>query len=416
MRIVIVNHCHPDCPHVCGTRAREFAAALARQGHRVVLLTETLRRDDPGTDVVALPSALAAYDWAQPFRLAVRPKAAPVLEALRAGRLPAPLRAVIIAWQYLVRGGMFTDWRDASHVYWRPLAETFRPDIVWGIFGNTDAWAIARGIARSAGSPWVRDFKDQWTAFIPVPLRGFVAQRYSQAAATTGLSQANLDDAAVSFSRGGTVVYSGLPADYLSGAPIPGAAEPAFRLTLVGAIYDRKLLGEIAGGIQRFLAARDRGAVCIAYVGTDIEAVRDAFRTVNVALDLRGQLPFAGYWQAIAASHANIYARVTRQGWWHHKLVELLAVQRPILCCPGEIDEARRLTRSVGGRLEEASDAAAVAAALDRLWSERNSPHADQSAAVAALSWAERARELHGVFQMTVASAGIRPAQPGGPA
>ena len=40
------------------TRAREFANALARQGHRIVLLTETLRRDDALPDLAGLPKLL----------------------------------------------------------------------------------------------------------------------------------------------------------------------------------------------------------------------------------------------------------------------------------------------------------------------------------------------------------------------
>ena len=74
--------------------------------------------------------------------------------------------------------------KQLRHVYplrgvWAPLASAFRPEVAWGIFGNTDAWAIAQGIAREAGCPWVRDIKDQWTAFIPAPLQRLVAARYA---------------------------------------------------------------------------------------------------------------------------------------------------------------------------------------------------------------------------------------------
>ena len=43
LRILIVNHCHPDTPHICATRLREFAGALSERGHRVALVTEPLR-------------------------------------------------------------------------------------------------------------------------------------------------------------------------------------------------------------------------------------------------------------------------------------------------------------------------------------------------------------------------------------
>jgi glycosyltransferase involved in cell wall biosynthesis len=369
MRAIFVNHCHPDCPHVCGTRAREFANALVRQGHRLVLLTESLHRTDPPPNSETLPAMLAAHDWSTPFQLAVPPRPSPILEALRSGRMPAPLRVAVIAYQYLVRGGMFTDWRDASERYWQPLASGFQPDVVWGVFGNTDAWAIAQGIARQARCPWVRDIKDQWTQFIPASFQKPVAARYADAAATTGLSRANLDDASGAFPGAAIVVYSGVPAAAaLSPATLP---ETPFRVTLVGTVYDKQGLTSVAEGLRQFIAGLDRDAVRVSHVGTEVEVVRAAFATAKVPVEILGQLPFADYWRVIAASHVNVYLRSTAQGWWHHKIVELLAVGRPILCCPGEIDEARTLAASVGGTLEEAADAAAVAAALERLRSHR---------------------------------------------
>jgi glycosyltransferase involved in cell wall biosynthesis len=394
VRAVFVNHCHPDCPHVCGTRAREFASALARRGDRIVLLTETLRRDDEALDPKELTRALAAHDWSAPFRLAVRPRPAPVLEALRAGRMPAPLRAIVIAYQYLLRGGMFTDWRDASEPYWQPLVSGFHPDVVWGVFGNTDAWAIAQGIARQARCPWVRDIKDQWTKFIPASFQRIIAARYADAAATTGLSRANLDDTAGAFPGAATVIYSGVPVAAGTPATVP---ETPFGVTLVGTVYDKQHLASVAEGLRQFAAGLERNAVRVSYVGTDVDAIRGVFAKAKVPVEILGQLPFVEYWRVIAASHVNVYLRANAHGWWHHKIVELLAVGRPILCCPGEIDEARTLAASVGGTLEEAPNAAAVAAALERL--RRHQLIRPSGAAAAALSWDARAQALSGVLQ-----------------
>jgi len=85
MRIVIVNHCHPETPHVCATRAREFAAALARRGHRVVLLTQNLAGAPP---VPPSEELLAGEDWSRPLWLSVEPRDAPLLAAQRRGDLP----------------------------------------------------------------------------------------------------------------------------------------------------------------------------------------------------------------------------------------------------------------------------------------------------------------------------------------
>lgn len=397
MRAIFVNHCHPDCPHICGTRAREFANALARQGHRVLLLTETLRRTDPASDPVLLPGALAAHDWQSPFRLAVRPKPAPVLEALRAGRLPAPLRAAVIAYQYLVRGGMFTDWRDASRDYWRPLVEAFQPDIVWGIFGNTDAWAIAQGIAREAGCPWVRDVKDQWTAFIPAPFRASLSRRYAGAAGATALSGANASDSAPWFPGHTHVIYSGVPDSLLAPATAGLTNEP-FTLALVGALYDADATRMLVDGLRRFLDASGDENVLVIYAGTDSERAADALKPLahRLRVEIRGQMPFSEYGRIVARADANLYVRTGKAGWWHHKIVELLAVRRPIICLPDEIEEAHQLVRSVGGRLFGCANAEAVAAALTTIRREAavQTRNATDDIALRSLGWDVRAGAL----------------------
>ena len=396
MRLIFVNHCHPDCAHICGTRAREFANAMARAGHQVILLTETLGRDDPAMGPDGLAGALEAHDWRAPFRLACRPRPAPLLQKLRAGQLPAAVRKTIVAYQYLIRGGMVTDWRDGSRPYWAALAAAFRPQAVWAVFGNTDAWAIAKGIARLAKCPWVRDFKDEWTGFIPRPFRGWVARRFSDAAASTALSRANADNAAPWFGPKATVVYSG--------AATTAAASPdsdAFVITLVGAVYDRASLDTVVAGIGRLLDAPKPGRVRVVYVGAEPEIVRLALQPLaqRVDLQVKGQLPFDAYWRQLCGSHVNAYVRLGRAGWWHHKIVELLAARRPILCCPGEIEEARALARSVGGELHEARDAASVARLLADLKRRglAAAPIGDVGA-IEELSWDSRAKALTAVL------------------
>lgn len=397
MRAIFINHCHPDCPHVCGTRAREFARALARQGHRIVLLTETLRREDPPPKPGALHAALATHDWSSPFYLAVPPHRSPVLARLRAGVLPRAISAAIVAYQYLWRGGMFTDWRDASRPYWTILAQEFKPEVTWGIFGNTDAWAIAQGIARLAGCPWVRDVKDQWTAFIPASLRWPVAGRYDDAAAATSLSDVNAADAAGWFPGGSATVYSGVSPEIIaSSAPV---APTSFIVTLVGAAYEAGALATLVEGVARFLAG-GRTPVELHYAGTDTTAVEAALTRLQgkCAIHVHGQLAFGAYAALVARSHLNVYVRTAKTGWWHHKVVELLAVRRPILCVPGEIDEARRLAQSVHGQLLSAADPAAVAAALETVWQKKNAPPSGSADALQTLTWDATAARLAGVL------------------
>lgn len=391
MRAIFVNHCHPDCPHVCGTRAREFANALARQGHQIVLLTESLNRGDPAIDPATLPAALAAHDWLLPFRLAVPPRPAHLLRAVRSGRVPAPLRTLVIAYQYLLRGGMFTDWRQASRRYWRPLAEGFRPDVVWGIFGNTDAWAIAQGIARAAACPWVRDIKDRWGGFVPAPLRRTVARRFADARSTTALSYSLLDDALPWLQGEQNVIYSGVPDGLVRGSR---PANQQFTVVLIGGVYRPALLELFMSGVAGYLS---RGRLLrLVYAGTDGAAVGDAARRFGVPVEQRGQLPWNDYWDLVTQADVNAYIRIDGLEW-HHKFVELLVAQRPILCCPSEIGEARRLASSVGGHLHEVSDPAAIAAALETLADRPHTVDVDASA-ITTMTWGSRAMQLAGAL------------------
>ena len=161
---------------------RDPGARIRRRlggGVQVVLLTAALDGAPPERGADGLAERLADHDWAQPFHLACYPKPSRALDLLRGGGIPWPLRQVCTGGYYLATGGMFTDWREGSRPFWPVLAKTFRPDTVWGVFGNTDAWVIARAIARIANCPWVADVKGHWSTFIPTPLRALLARRFS---------------------------------------------------------------------------------------------------------------------------------------------------------------------------------------------------------------------------------------------
>ncbi|MEQ8193802.1 MAG: hypothetical protein RIB59_04870, partial [Rhodospirillales bacterium] len=316
----------------------------------------------------------------------------------RAGRLPVFLSKAVVAFHYLLYGGVFTDWRAGTKPFWRPLADTFKPDVVWGIFGNTDAWAIAQGIAREAGCPWVRDIKDQWTAFIPAPFRNVLARRFGDAAAATALSQANADAAAPWFGAA-SVIYSGYPPelDSVTQPAPPENNEAPFTLVLVGATYNQELLNGLVEGLTRFLDTAERGPVELVYAGTDAASASRALAPLQgrLRVDIHNQLSLPDFSRLIQGAHANLYVRMPKSGWWHHKIVELLAARRPIVCYPGEIDEAKRMAESVGGRLENPATPDALAQTLERLWRDRTAPQpAEDSSRLKSLGWPYRADRL----------------------
>ncbi len=130
LRLVFVNHCHPEMAHVCALRARSFAETMARRAHQVVVLSETLRPDDDAS-ADELGRALMAHDWTIPFRLACPPRRAPLLRR-------------------------------------------------------------AREIAKRSAAPWAMDLKDGWDQFVPAGMRGSTARRFAGAAAAAALSEAHV--------------------------------------------------------------------------------------------------------------------------------------------------------------------------------------------------------------------------------
>ncbi|MBM3565040.1 MAG: glycosyltransferase family 4 protein [Alphaproteobacteria bacterium] len=359
MRLVFVNHIHPETPHVSAVRMREFARACADLGHQVVLLTETLTDRPPEWTPETLPAALKNHDWHRPFHLACAPIPGRLVRRLREGRMIALLRKPLIVAAYLARSGVFTDWRDGSRAYWPALAEAFRPEAVWATFGNTDALAIAQGLARQSGCRWVMDLKDPWSAFLRAPLRRIIARRFADCTAITALSQSHAEEARQWFGRLPTVVYSGIGDDFLALPSSPPAGPD--RILVVGALYDQENLDAVIRGIGTWA----KGGETVTYLGAEgdrfLAATKELTRKVRV--ETPGYVDLTRLRAMAAESMALAYVRNPR-ALYQHKLIELLALDRPVLCLPGESSEAHAIADSIGGTLVSCPDSAAFAAGL----------------------------------------------------
>lgn len=384
---------------------REFAAAMAQRGHHVVLLTETLDDDDSGTDINHLAEALATHDWSGPFTIACHPVAAPLTRRLQQHRLPAMLSKPTAAWCYLVRGGVFWTWTAASRPFWPVLARSFAPDIVWATFGNVDALNIARGIARTAGCHWVLDIKDPWDAFVPAPLRAAIASRYADAAALTALSHAHLQGAAAWFGMTATVVYSGIASQRAAGSR--QRPDGVIRLLLSGGTYDRRDLARLVDAIGGWLArpgapTADRVALC--YAGDDHGAVAEAARSLTgrCQLDIRPFVPADTLAALQDRATANLYVK-GRATPFHHKLIELLAAGRPVICLPPDTAETARIAAEVNVPFFPCPNAAAVGAALDAICAQPCDDRTVDREALARYTWAEQAAVLERTLMAAMA-------------
>ena len=365
MRIVLINHCHPATPHICATRMREFARALAARGHAVALVTETLAATDAVPTPRDIAELLVADSAPSPMLVACPPVRRPTLRSLRAGLWPAGFQQAMVAYQLLVRGGMFSDWRLGAMPYVRVLAEHFRPDVVWASFGNTESWTLARALAKSAGCPWVADIKDFWSSFVPGPFRAPLAKRYRDAAAFTALSRTHADASRPWFAEM-QVIYSGFPATAIRRDGTD--AQGPLTLTLTGSLYGPRATEALLSAIARWAARQDdatRRRLAFAYYGHESTAVGAALARARLPMDAKahGFVPLDELQDAHRSAFVNLY--VTSPRTFHHKTLELLAARRPIVAFPPDHAEAVEIAAGAGGAFANCTDVADVARALD---------------------------------------------------
>lgn len=393
MRLIFINHCHPDMPHVCGLRFGRFADAMAARGHQVVLLTENYPRDATTVTAAQLTDGLATHDWSTPYVLACSLIGHENARRAREGRLATPWRQIAIGRSYLINNGMFADWQSGAGDYLPVLVSEFRPDAIWATFGNTDAWAIARALARRAGCPWVADFKDNWTAFIPPGLRNLMAHRFRDGAHMTVLSEGHCDEADPWFSVMKTVIYSGV--DAIDFKPVDSAV---FRITLAGSIYDRDRLTALVSGIEKWLASDARAKVDFRYAGNDTEMAMAATASLDgkCRRTMLGYIDNASLAEIQAASNVNLYVHNERC-IFHHKALELVAAGRPIISYPDETCETRNVAAEVGASLFVCADPQEVTDALKVIAEGVLPVPAPEN--LKTFTWAHRAEALEAVFE-----------------
>ncbi len=401
MRAVLINHCHPDTPHICATRFREFADCLAKRGHRIVLLTAPLAGTSEAVSPVSAARLIGEHDFSAPFTLPTPPTERRLLSIMRDTATPRPVRQGIVLWHYLIHGGVFTDWRDGAAGYLPMLAESFKPDIVWSNFGNTDCWNIARSLSGEAKCPWVADIKDFWSTFIAAPLRQTLARRYSDAAARTCLSDTHGEDAAHWFGGGIQTIYSGVPPDYLSG----GETAPNPTLSLTGAVYDRARLVEIKNAIKSWLQALPRENTRdfeFIYCGNDSGIVDETFSELSqfCRITVNGYVPIDQLGKIQNRAFANLYVKSERT--FHHKVIELLAAGRPVICYPEEGPEAQKLAEQFGANFHSCGNTDEIITALDQSLKHYPQSNFDPDRG-AAFTWDAQAERLEALILQTIA-------------
>jgi len=394
MRAVFINHCHPDTPHVCATRMREFAYAMAGRGHEVILFTETLQGLPEGEPVTKTAERLKGHSFNTPFHMDAAPSGFPLLKMLRLGRLPRGLRQAVIFWYFWRHQGVFTDWRTSARPYLRLIASEFKPDIIWSTFGGTDCWNIAKDLSELAACPWVADIKDLWHVFIPAPFKTSLANFYSDAVALTTFSELHRLNSATYFQMESHVLYSGLDATLMKEAPVQETDD--IQISLTGGIYHRDhletLLETLSHWSEKMQATGQR--VRLVYAGAAENDLREVASKLNVAFDIeyRSYLNIESYFSLLKSSTLNMYIR--SEGAFHHKVFELMASGKPALCYPAESTEVVNEFEEHSAQFHSCNDPQEILGSLENLGSTPNSPKEIDLG----VDWAERVETLEQVL------------------
>jgi len=405
MRLVFVNHCHPETPHICATRMREFANAMTNRGHQVILLTETLMRKSSEISPEEVSETILQHNFEQPLYLSIGPKGHPLIQKLRERKLSWGIRQVVIVWYFLRYKGVFSDWSLGCQEYLYPISESFEPDLVWATFLNTDSWNIALNLANISGIPWVADLKDSWGNFIPLIFRSFLARHFNSCIGISAFSEFNLNDAAKWFrNKPRNVIYSGFWERQLND-PTP-VSKATIDICLTGGIYSSDSLRKLILGVKNWiekLPDDKKNKVRLIYAGNDVEVVRKTSFLLNgiCQVILRRFLPVAELHTIYRDTIANLY--VKSDTTFHHKTIEMLSAGRPIVCYPEESIEAIRIAKSTKIDLYSCKSVQEVSEALSEclITKTRN---LRQNEELRNFTWEFQAKKLEHFFLSVVAN------------
>lgn len=335
MRLLFVNHLHPNSGLVGALRMQRFAEEMAKRGHRVLLLC-ACHKGTPDTPASSC-SRIASHDWAQPLVLAVRDDSFTKLQ-LPLTTEPRPFHRAQTAAKLILGGGPFWRWQRAARAFRKPIRECFAPELAYATFGNLDALAIARDYARADRIPWVMDIKDPASAFLPKLLADWLMRRYRDASAVTLNSEFQRDHNGCWANSTSSVIYSGVE--------IPPAVDSGYdakSVALVGSVYTDTAAALLLRGFSAW-RKQSQASATLHYFGVDSRRISTvAARTGTTdGLVVEGQVPRKDLLARCARMTAVMYAACPERTF-HHKLLELAALGRPVISSPTDGDEAKTL-------------------------------------------------------------------------
>ncbi len=383
-------------------RAWNFACELAARGHQVILICESHETEQPAPDVASVRRLIRTHDWRGPLIVAVNPRSTAMLDRVRSPRTWALVRKGIVAWSYLRHSGMFNDFSQGAGPYLVSIGEVFRPQVVWGVFGNTDCWLVARRLARLSGCAWVADMKDSWDLALPFGLRTLVARRFRSMTASTANARFSAEVLERWFPTRPEVIYSGVSEYWIQPSPRP---VDGFTVMLVGSTYGEWNLTRFVDALGQWvqsLPVHERARVALCYAGSDAEKVRSAVTGLAslIRVDVRSYVVTTDLADLCRAAAVNAYLWFPET--FHHKVIELLCCRRPIVSFPGERAESLELARQVGGSLNVCGDWRRLHEVLSSIWDGELVPTSEINQ-MQPLTWSRRADLLEAVLRRAAA-------------
>jgi glycosyltransferase involved in cell wall biosynthesis len=98
----------------------------------------------------------------------------------------------------------------------------------------------------------------------------------------------------------------------------------------------------------------------------------------------------------------NAYIRLPSRFHFHHKAIELMAAQKPIICYPTEVDETIEIIRRVGGILYSCGSIEDVSLGFDAAYKKPNAKNINSK--LSEYSWQSQANALEKIFERTMYS------------
>ena len=290
---------------------REFATALSKRGHKIILFTETLDSSPICEPLEKTAHRLQQQSFEEPLHICAASQFH-TLKIFTTRATSLGFRQLVIFWYFWRHQGVFTDWRISSQPYLKLIADEFRPDIVWSTFGGSDCWNIARDLSGMAGCPWVADIKDIWDVFIPGPFKLSLAQIYADAAALTTFSDFHQKRSTPYFSMEKFIHYSGLDTHVM--ASIPTHDSDFFQISLTGSVYNQIHLETALQTLEAWtIGGLSNGKkVKLVYAGTEGMEVQTILDRLNPSYDiaLRSYLNQEDYYSLLRNSHVKpVYSK-----------------------------------------------------------------------------------------------------------